>query len=68
MRITSMDLKVVKEVFFEIPISSLIVSSYWLLGVLIVWLPYGSWLHTGDKPYKTLKDLRMVLFTFDGPI
>ena len=27
-----MDLKVVKESFFEIPISSLILRSYWLLG------------------------------------
>ena len=53
MRIASMDLKVVKESFFEIPISSLILRSYWLLGVFDVWLPYGSWLHTGDKPYET---------------
>ena len=35
-----MDLKVVKELFFEIPISSLIVCSYQLLESLDVWLPY----------------------------
>ena len=22
-------------------------------GVFLVWLLYGSWLHTGDKPYET---------------
>ena len=58
-----MDLNVVKGLFFEIPISSLIVRRYWLLRS-----PSGSWLHTGDKPYETLKDLRMVLFAFDGLI
>ena len=59
-----MDLKVVKKLFFDIPISSMIVRSYQLLGSL----PYGSWLHTGDKLHETQKDLRMVLFSFYEPI
>ena len=49
-----MDLKVVKESFFWD--SYLIYDLTQLLaagGVLVVWLPYGSWLHTGDKPYET---------------
>ena len=36
MRIASIDLIVVKESFFEIPISSLILRSYWLSQLLAV--------------------------------
>ena len=50
MRIASVDLEVVQELFFEIQISPLNVRSK---GVLVVWLPYGSWLHTKDKSYET---------------
>ena len=63
MQIASMDLKVVEELFFEITILSLILRSYWRLGSPMV-VDYILEINLT----KRKKYLRMVLFTFNGPV